>query len=69
MRRRAIEACWRDVAEKAKKNRTVFAQRRLKPEDVLPMEKMPRGAQQTRDVALTGRALERLGGRLSRSAG
>jgi superfamily II DNA or RNA helicase len=27
---------WKDAAEKAKKNRTVFAQRRLKPEDVLP---------------------------------
>jgi superfamily II DNA or RNA helicase len=27
---------WKDVAEKAKRNRTVFAQRRLKPEDVLP---------------------------------
>ncbi len=27
---------WRDVAEGAKKNRTLFAQRRLKPEDVLP---------------------------------
>jgi hypothetical protein len=27
---------WKDAAEKAKKNRTVFAQRRLKPEEVLP---------------------------------
>jgi superfamily II DNA or RNA helicase len=33
---KAIETRWRDAAEKAKKNRTVFAQRRLKPEDVLP---------------------------------
>jgi hypothetical protein len=31
-----FEASWQDAAEKAKKNRTVFAQRRLKPEDVLP---------------------------------
>lgn len=27
---------WRDAEEKAKANRTIFAQRRLKPEDVLP---------------------------------
>ncbi len=33
---KAIETRWQDAAEKAKKNRTVFAQRRLKPEDVLP---------------------------------
>ena len=33
---RAIEAQWQDAVDKAKKNRTVFAQRRLKPEDVLP---------------------------------
>jgi superfamily II DNA or RNA helicase len=31
-----IDARWQDLADKAKKNRTVFAQRRLKPEDVLP---------------------------------
>jgi superfamily II DNA or RNA helicase len=31
-----IEARWQDAAEKAKQNRTVFAQRRLKPEEVLP---------------------------------
>ncbi len=33
---KAIEAKWQDAAEKAKQNRTVFAQRRLKPEEVLP---------------------------------
>ena len=33
---RAIETVWRNVAETAKKNRTVFAQRRLRPEEVLP---------------------------------
>ncbi len=32
----AIDQSWRDAAERAKANRTVFAQRRLKPEDVLP---------------------------------
>jgi superfamily II DNA or RNA helicase len=31
-----IEARWRDTAENAKRNWTVFAQRRLKPEAVLP---------------------------------
>ena len=33
---KAIDDSWQDAAEKAKKNRTVFAQRRLKPEHVLP---------------------------------
>jgi superfamily II DNA or RNA helicase len=33
---KAIEALWQDVAEKATQNRTVFAQRRLQPEEVLP---------------------------------
>jgi superfamily II DNA or RNA helicase len=31
-----LEARWTNLAEKAKQNRTVFAQRRLKPEEVLP---------------------------------
>lgn len=31
-----VEALWQDALEKAKANRTVFAQRRLKPEEVLP---------------------------------
>ena len=31
-----LETRWEDALEKAKANRTVFAQRRLKPEDVLP---------------------------------
>jgi hypothetical protein len=31
-----MEARWQDAADKAKRNRTIFAQRRLKPEDVLP---------------------------------
>lgn len=33
---KAIEAVWTDVAETAKGSRTVFAQKKLKPEDVLP---------------------------------
>jgi hypothetical protein len=36
MEAKTIEARWQDAADKAKKNRTIFAQRRLKPEDVLP---------------------------------
>lgn len=31
-----IDAAWRDAAEKEKRNLTIFAQRSLKPEDVLP---------------------------------
>lgn len=33
---KAIETKWQDAAEKAKQSRTVFRQRRLKPEEVLP---------------------------------
>jgi SNF2 family DNA or RNA helicase len=32
----ALEAHWQDAMEKARANRTVFAQRRLRPEEVLP---------------------------------
>ncbi len=32
----AIETAWQSAREKAAKNRSIFAQRRLKPEDVLP---------------------------------
>lgn len=32
----AIDTAWQSAREKASKNRTLFAQRRLKPEDVLP---------------------------------
>ncbi|MBB4263750.1 DEAD/DEAH box helicase [Bradyrhizobium sp. CIR3A] len=31
-----LDAAWRDAAEKEKRNLTIFAQRSLKPEDVLP---------------------------------
>lgn len=33
---RELEVRWTSLADKAKRNRTVFAQRRLKPEEVLP---------------------------------
>lgn len=61
-----IEARWRDAAENAKKSRTVFAQRRLKPEDVLPeWEKSLVALGGKEDVCrFAGRALARLGGAL-----
>ena len=54
---------WQDVADKAKKNRTVFAQRRLKPEDVLPELHKTLAAIGGREEVqrFTGRALARLG--------
>jgi superfamily II DNA or RNA helicase len=59
----AIEGAWRDAAEKAKKNRTVFAQRRLKPEEVLPEWHKTLTAIGGRDDVrrFMGRALARLG--------
>ncbi len=61
-----IESRWRDVAETAKKNRTVFAQRRLKPEDVLPEWKKSLAALGGKEDVqrFTARALARLGGAL-----
>lgn len=58
-----FEAAWEDAAEKAKKNRTVFAQRRLKPEDVLPEWHKTLAAVGGREEVqrFTGRALARLG--------
>lgn len=63
---KAIEARWIDAAEKAKKSRTVFAQRRLKPEDVLPEWKKSLAALGGKEDVqrFTGRALARLGGAL-----
>jgi hypothetical protein len=63
---KAIEARWRDAAERAKRNRTVFAQRRLKPEEVLPeWHKSLAALGGKEDVErFTGRALARLGGAL-----
>jgi hypothetical protein len=61
-----IEARWRDSAENVRKNRTVFAQRRLKPEDVLPEWQKSLAALGGKDDVqrFTARALARLGGAL-----
>jgi superfamily II DNA or RNA helicase len=58
-----FDESWKDAAEKAKKNRTVFAQRRLKPEDVLPeWNKSVVAVGGREDVQrFAGRALARLG--------
>ena len=63
---KAIEARWQDAADRAKRNRTVFAQRRLKPEDVLPeWHKSLAALGGKEDVErFAGRALARLGGAL-----
>ncbi len=58
-----FDESWKDAAEKAKKNRTVFAQRRLKPEEVLPeWHKSLAAVGGREDVQrFAGRALARLG--------
>jgi hypothetical protein len=58
-----IDARWQDAAEKAKRNRTVFAQRRLKPEDVLPEWHATLAALGGREDVqrFTARSLARLG--------
>jgi len=68
---KAIETRWLDAAEKAKKNRTVFAQRRLTPEDVLPEWKKSLAALGGKEDVqrFTGRALARLGGALEAMGG
>lgn len=60
---KALDAQWVDAAAKAKANRTVFAQRRLKPADVLPEWRKTLGALGgEEDVKrFTTRALARLG--------
>jgi superfamily II DNA or RNA helicase len=60
---RAIDSSWKDAADKAKRSRTVFAQRRLKPEDVLPeWHKTLAAIGGADDVRrFTDRALARLG--------
>lgn len=65
---RAVEATWRDAAERAKRNRTVFAQRRLKPEDVLPEWNKTLAAVGGKEDTerFTDRALSRLGSGLER---
>jgi len=61
-----LDVAWTDMAERAKKNRTVFAQNRIKPEDVLPeWKKMQAALGNSDDVhRFTQRALRRLGGAL-----
>lgn len=63
-----FESKWTDAAEKAKRNRTVFAQRRLKPEDVLPEWNKTLAAVGGREDVqrFTERALSRLGSGLER---
>lgn len=58
-----LETVWQDAADKALRNRTIFAQRRLKPEEVLPEWKRTLAALGgTDDVRrFTDRALSRLG--------
>ena len=58
-----FEGHWEDVKTKAKKSRTVFAQRRLKPDDVLPEWKKSLAAVGDRDDVqrFASRALARLG--------
>lgn len=60
---RAIDQSWQDAADRAKANRTVFAQRRLKPEDVLPEWKKTLAAMGGKDDVrrFTQRALTRFG--------
>jgi hypothetical protein len=58
-----FEEGWKNAEEKAKANRTIFAQRRLKPEDVLPEWQKSLAAIGGRDDVrrFTERALTRLG--------
>ncbi len=58
-----FEGHWEDVKAKAKKNRTVFAQRRIKPDEVMPEWRKSLAAVGGRDDVqrFAGRALARLG--------
>jgi len=58
-----IDAKWTDAAEKAKANRTIFAQRRLRPADVLPEWRRTLAALGGKDEVrrFADRALARLG--------
>ena len=60
---KALELRWTDLAETAKKNRTVFAQRRLRPADVVPeWDRMRAVLGDSDDVQrFVRRALARLG--------
>jgi ERCC4-related helicase len=61
-----LDVAWADMAERAKRNRTVFAQNRIKPEDVLPeWQKMQAALGNADDVhRFAQRALRRLGSSL-----
>jgi superfamily II DNA or RNA helicase len=63
---KAIEMRWQDAAERAKRNHTKFAQRRLKPDEVLPEWQKSLAALGGREDVqrFTGRALARLGAAL-----
>ena len=63
----ALDDAWQDAAEKAKRSRTVFAQRRLKPDEVLPEWNKTLGAVGGRAAVqrFTARALSRLGSGLT----
>lgn len=65
---KAVDKSWQDAAEKAKRSRTVFAQRRLKPDEVLPeWHKTVAAVGGREDVErFTGRALARLGAALEK---
>lgn len=60
---KAVDTVWKDVAETARESRTLFAQRKLKPEDVLPeWERTLSAIGGEEDVKrFTIRALARLG--------
>jgi hypothetical protein len=64
---RALDLRWTDLAEKAKKNRTVFAQRRLRPADVLPEWKRMRAVLGSSDDVkrFAAQAMARLGAALT----
>ena len=57
-----MDARWTNLAEKAKQNRTVFAQRRLKPEEVLPeWQRMQRALGSQKEVRrFVARSMARL---------
>ncbi|HET8554709.1 MAG TPA: helicase-related protein [Rhodanobacteraceae bacterium] len=62
----ALDITWTDMAERAKKNKTIFAQRSLHPEDVIPeWERMQHVLGNHDDVQrFVSRAMERLGATL-----
>lgn len=68
---RDLDVRWTALAERAKRNRTVFAQRRLRPADVLPeWERMKAVLGASEDVErFTAQAMARLGAALSPKPG